>query len=352
MESVSGPPAAGETARNGPLARWRWLWLPALLVIGTVLLVAANVLLWMDRTLLNTDEFVGTVDGVLDRPGVRDHTAEVLAARAAQNPELQARIDQRLTQDEDLAFLSPILNAQMEPLLEEAIRRLLDTELAGAAGGRILRDLHNQVVATLENHDSVLQIQGDRLVLDLNEIIDRLFEGLNLPQPEQLGGSQERGEIVLLNDSRPLQQAGFIVRNRGWIMFGLLAGAVVSLGLATAAEPAGERRLMVPAGVLVTVGLVSLVLVLVANEVLDSAEGEQTVLMAIVKALERNLELQSLLLVVIGALVIAIADHQVRETVSKGSAAVAHRVEAFGAVRLLVIAAAIAAVLIFIFRRL
>jgi hypothetical protein len=350
MEAVSEGSAAGESARSGVGSKWRWLWLPALLVLSTVLLIAANLLFWIDRTVLDADEFIGTIEGVLDQPEVKDRTAQVLATRAAQNPEIQARIDEGLAQqNQNLAFLSPVLNAQIEPLLESVIRRLLDSDLVGTLVDDILRRLYAQVLAILEGQDTILQIQGNRLVLDLNEIIDRLFDRLNLTRPERLGGSQERGEVVLLNDSKPLQQASFFVENRGWIMFGLVAGAVVSLGVAATSQPGGWRRLVLPAGVLVAVGLISLVLVLIALAVLESVGGERVVLVEMVEALARNLEHQSILLVIVGAVVLAMTDHRAREGLSKGYAAVAERVEAFGAWRLLIIVGAVAALLLYIF---
>jgi hypothetical protein len=349
MEAVREGSGAGSSVKNGAGRRLRWLWLPALLVLSTVLLVAANLLFWVDRTVLDADEFIGTIESVLDQPEVKDRTAQVLAARAAQNPEIQARIDEGLAQqNQNLAFLSPVLNAQIEPLLESVIRRLLDSDLVGTLVDDILRRLYSQVLAILEDQDTVLRIQGNRLILDLNEIIDRLFDRLNLARPERLGGSQERGEVVLLNDSKPLQQAAFFVENRGWIMFGLVAGAVVSLAVVATSQPGGWRRLVLPAGVLVAVGLISLVLVLIAIAVLESVEGERIVLIEMVEALVRNLEHQSILLVIVGALVIAMTDHRARDGLSKGYSAVAERVEAFGAWRLLIIVGAVAALLLYV----
>jgi hypothetical protein len=349
METVTEVNGAGESVEKGAGSRWRWLWLPVVLVLSTTLLIAANLLFWVDRTVLDEDEFIGTIEGVLDQPEVKDRTAQVLATRAAQNPEIQARIDQGLAeQNPNLAFLSPVLNAQIEPLLEGVIRRLLDSDLVGTLVDDVLRRLYEHVLAIVEDQDTVLQIQGNRLILDLNEMIDRLFERLNLARPERLGGLEERGEVVLLNDSKPLQQASFFVVNRGWIMFGLVAGAVVSLGVAGASQPRGWRRLVLPAGVLVAVGLISLVLVLIAIAVVESVEGERAVLIEMVEALARNLEHQSILLVIVGALVLSMTDHRAREGFSKGYSAVAERVEAFGAWRLLIIVGAVAALMLYL----
>jgi hypothetical protein len=70
MEAVSEGNGAGSNVKKGAGVRLRWLWLPALLVLSTILLIAANLLFWVDRTVLDADEFIGTIEGVLDQPEV------------------------------------------------------------------------------------------------------------------------------------------------------------------------------------------------------------------------------------------------------------------------------------------
>ena len=292
------------------------------LILGGVLLFAANVLIWVNSTVFDSSEFTETVDNVLEEPAVKDRLTEVLVQQALESGEIEEQIVTRLP--EDLEILEPVVGAGLEPALQRVVRPLLDSQLLGNLRSEALLNLHRQIIAILEDDDSAIEVQGDALVLDLSELFDRVLDRLNVNPPERLGGSDapERllgtdGTIVLLEDVTGLREASFFVENRILLAVLLLGGAV--LCLVAAIFLAGERRrgVMFTGYTLIGVGIVTLLAIFIGNQVLESSAEERVVLREGVKALESNLRWQALALILLGAIGVAVTDRSIMGWVGK-----------------------------------
>ena len=206
-----------------------------LLCLGVLLLLLANVLFWINGTLLNSDNFADAVDETMAKPEVQDRMATVISQEAAPEVDLQARL--RTTLPDEVQFLVPLVGDSVtEELLYRLSLRLLSADITADARDAVVRNLHEQVIATLEgDDDKALKAQGNSLVLDLRPIVRGVFERVGLPIPARLeqAGAQGKGVIVLVDDNQGLGAASFFVSNR--VVFLVLALVAAIACLASAA---------------------------------------------------------------------------------------------------------------------
>ena len=100
-----------------------------------------------------------------------------------------------------------------EELLYRYSLRVLSSDITNDVRDDVVRNLHEQVVATLEGDDSkALRAEGDSLVLDLHPFVERVFERVGLPIPNRLQQASAEGKGVvgvLVDDSQGLEAASF-----------------------------------------------------------------------------------------------------------------------------------------------
>jgi len=93
-----------------------------LLCLGVLLLLVANVLFWVDRTLLDSDRFADAVDEAMAKPEVQDRMATVISQEGASEIDIQSRLKARLP--DELQFLVPLAGDSVtEELLQGLVAR-------------------------------------------------------------------------------------------------------------------------------------------------------------------------------------------------------------------------------------
>jgi hypothetical protein len=262
---------------------------------------------------------VETVSPVFDQPEVQDRIAQVLAEQALASGEVEQRITDRLPSD--LAFAQPFIAGEIQTVVEGIVRRLLDTQLLGDAREAVLLTLHRHMIGFLEDRDeNLVDIQDDQLVLDLRTTFNGLLDRVGV-EPARLGGSDgriadgSRGRIVLVENADALKPASFFVKNRTAIAACTLAASVVVFGAVIFFSSDRRRAALWTAYAVLGVGLLTLLVVFLSNQLLGSAAEERIVSRELVKALGSNLELQSLALMVLGACGVGLLERRIRAAI-------------------------------------
>jgi hypothetical protein len=285
----------------------RWL----LLGFGVLFLLLANLLWWVDGTLFNTDRFAGAVDNTLAQPEVQDRLATVISQEVAKGVDVQDRLQQTLP--DDFKFLASFAGDEIEQEVAYRVSlRLLSSGLTADVRNAIVEGLHERVVATLESdNDRLVQAEGNSLVLDLRPAINRVFErlGMDVPDRVQAAEDQGRGVVTLVDNTQALQQASFFVSNRVVFLFlALLLGAACLAGQVLL-EPDRMRGASRAGFAIAAVGVLTLLIVFVATQLIPD---NRVVLRELVSNFVVNLRRQSIVIVVLGAAIVLLADAKVR----------------------------------------
>lgn len=307
----------------------------SLVVLGAIALFAANALVWVDSTLLNSDGFSSAMNTALDKPEVEQRIADVLAQRVVESGEIQQRVDAELPPN--LAIVARVAAPQLEDVIAQVALRVLESDLTGNVRDAVILRFHSTIIGVLEDRDGLVGTQGNSIVLDLREVVDRIFARLGIATPAA-AQQEDFGQVVIVRDASGLKEASFFVRNRTEIAVGSLIVAACLFGAAVLIDRNHRHGLLLCGYGIAVTGLVTLLLVWGGNQVLESSAQERTVLRAIVDSLESNLKLQSLALTVLGVCLIAAFDRRVLRGLDTGWNRGAAAVERFGVSRAALIA--------------
>jgi hypothetical protein len=158
----------------------------AVLILALVpLLLAANVSLWVSRTVVDGPTFVVTVERALDDPGVAGGiadraTASVLRTIEALDPLVRG-----------VAFAAIGLPPDPDPDTLEALARsrvtaVLDSDLLREARQRAAFDLHALLRTGQATRSDLLVIDADAVLLDVRPIVVEVLDSLD-PRLARLG---------------------------------------------------------------------------------------------------------------------------------------------------------------------
>jgi hypothetical protein len=323
----------------------------SLLVLAGVFLFVANVLLWADLTLFDSGEFTQATQAALAKEDVQKRLGEALAAEIVQSEELQQRIEQQVPPNLNLAV--PVVIDQLEPVIAKVATRIIASERTGRLTSEVIPALHTQLVAILEDDDSRLGVEGDSLVLHLGGTAESVAQRFGIQLPPSEGGGSSRGDVVLIQDASYLEMASVLVKNRQELTLVMLVGAVASFGVAAWRIGNVRETLQKASIVLLAVGIFTLLALLVSNWILSDVFSERIAARELLKSFEVNLQKQSVLLVILGAIGIATTDASVRRVavdayngVVKGSRTA---LDKYGLGRLMLVAAAVIIILVLVF---
>lgn len=275
------------------------------LALGALLTLSANATLWVNRTVFDTDEFVGTVTEVMSDETVQEDLAERLSVRLVEQGDLQTRIQESLP--EGLKFLAPVLTITAQDLIERTALRILQSEEVAEIFETALTLVHRQLVYIIEG-EGTISFEDDKVILDLRPILQRVAEQLGVDDPDGLLANidipEDAGQIVLIDDAPRADAIQDLLSFHNQITLVVIAMALLCFAIAMLF--ARDRRSAVRnvGVVIVFCGLVAALLLLpirpiVAGFAQDSAVGE-----VIFDALVDRFRLQSFFLVLLGLLVV------------------------------------------------
>jgi hypothetical protein len=273
-----------------------------LLAAAGLLIFVANFLAWTQCTLLDSSEFQDEVSEALDEPAAQERAAAVIAESISNSDRIQTAIDERLP--ENLALLAPVLKSQLENGLQAVAERVLASEAFRGVRDEIVLRLHRTVVGVLKD-ERAIGVQGDQVVLDLNDLAPAVLQRIGLEAAERTQGGSDfvegDGRIVLVEDAGLVKNISFIARNADVVaLLAALAGLACLAGaIALSADVRGGIR--ASGYVLLGVGVTTLLIVFAVNQVVGGLYPERTVLRELVSSILSNLRLQALALTVVGA---------------------------------------------------
>lgn len=242
-------------------------------LIGLAALLSVVALLgaWVDRQLLNTDEWTATSAALLREETIRDPLADAIAAQVADGSRATAALEEVLPPR--LQPLAPQAGALVREAAQRATERLLDAPRVQQLWVDANRVTHEQLVEIVDGGGTV--VAGRGLVLDLRPLAVQIarqagFSGDRIERLPAIGG-----RIVILRPERVdnLRKAGDLLHTLSWLP-GIVALALYALAIWLARD--ARRRALLAAGAsLAAVGLIALIVRRIAgHELVDAVAGQ------------------------------------------------------------------------------
>lgn len=149
------------------------------IVLGTIAglaFVLTSVTMWLQQTVLVTDNFVGLVTAVTDDPQVIDSVSTRLSIQVVDRLEVETRL-QNLLPDALDRLAVPVTNA-LRDRLAEASSNFLTSEQFQDGWRTVLTTVHRDLVAVLRGDTENVTISNGTLTIDLLGIAGKLVEQL------------------------------------------------------------------------------------------------------------------------------------------------------------------------------
>jgi len=186
-------------------------WASILLVIGTVITPLAIITLWLNSTLLNTNQYVATIAPLSKNQAIASDLADSLANRVFTQVPVQQEISAAIPVS--FQFLAPILTQELKNFFTQETEALITSDQFNQVWISLNRFAHEQIVALLTGQGGALVTKNGQVTLDLQAIFDQVKtrlsqKGITLFQNVTL--SAENNQVVLFQSQFLAQAQSFI----------------------------------------------------------------------------------------------------------------------------------------------
>ena len=193
----------------------------AMVVIASVLAFASLPAIWLNRQLLNTDNYTKTSSDLLADPVIRDQVAVYLVDQLYSNVDVEGELRAALpTQFQPLAGAAA---GGLRTLAERASKDILARPRAQQAWEDANRVAHEQLLAVLNGGGTVLNSSGGNVVLDLRALLQQLAQrvGVGSRGVNALPENAARIEIVRSKQLSAAQDVAKGIRGLPIVLVGL-----------------------------------------------------------------------------------------------------------------------------------
>jgi uncharacterized membrane protein YcjF (UPF0283 family) len=206
-----------EEIKKGQGHGWRRFAVAMLILLGSLVIIGANLAFWMRGTIFNTDRWVNTVGPLTQNEVIVDTLTGYVVAEV-----FQAVNVQQVAQDilpERVAFLSVPLTAALQDAVRDTVSTAIQSDQVNAAWIAVNRTAHKAIIGVLRGEGDVLYVRGGQLTLDLSDLFGSIISRVGL---EELGlfEGEDVGKLVLLESRQVavVQSALALLDGMAWLL--------------------------------------------------------------------------------------------------------------------------------------
>jgi hypothetical protein len=166
---VTAKPAPAKTDRA---ERPHRILVPVLVVLGALCILVSTVSVWIRDVALDSDVWADTSAGLLESEDVRDALSVYIVDQAYSSGDVEARLE--LALPERLKPLAGQIASQLRGVAYESASQALSRPRVQELWRTTNRAVNEQLVALLEGETERLQLSGDAVVLDLDQIVENV----------------------------------------------------------------------------------------------------------------------------------------------------------------------------------
>jgi hypothetical protein len=178
--TTSDAPPADETPTDQPprAPRWRRILTATLVVLACVLAPLSAIAVWVNHTLLDTDQYVATIGPLASDPAIQNATADRITTALVSNTDLQTRVKNALPSR--AAFVAPYLTSGLESFVHQASLKILESDQWATIWNQANRRVHSQLVSILKGEGTkTVSTKNGKVTLDLTPLAQRVTQRLD-----------------------------------------------------------------------------------------------------------------------------------------------------------------------------
>lgn len=228
---------ASGTSAAGRLSRGRRRTVRALVVVGSILAFLSILSIWLERQVLNTDDWVSTSTQLIEDETIRTAISEYLVDELYANVDMESELE-KILPDPVKGLAGPAAGGIRQGA-GQATERILRTGTAKSLWEAANRAAHAELVVVLEGGDERLSTEGGVVTLDLGGMLGDLGRQIGLSESltDKIPDEAGRIEILRSDELKTAQQVARVVKGLALVLFLL---TLLSFGLAVYLS-AGQR---------------------------------------------------------------------------------------------------------------
>jgi len=190
---------AGEVERMQGVKRHRLRGIAA--VLAVIVAVASFSLAlpgaWARRTIVNPESYLGVVAPLASDPAVQEALAREITTAVFEALDVQGKLSAVLTEQAPaLSFLAGPITTSVQGFVQDQVQKIVASEQFQTFWNDANRLIQAQVIAILRGDSQVLQIQGDRVVLNYLPLINQALQSISGTVSELIGKPLTLPEIT------------------------------------------------------------------------------------------------------------------------------------------------------------
>lgn len=204
------------------MSRARRIAIPTLLVLGTLILFVGVFSVWINRQVLDTNNWVDTSSKLLADPHIDEQLSKFLIAEAYENANVEAELEAELpTQAQKLA--GPIAGG-LRQLAERTAERALAAPAFQALWEEANRSAHEALLKILNGGGSFVSTGEGTVTLNLHDLLEGVIEQAGLPTSVLEKLPPEAGELTVLESSQlsAAQKVAKLIRHLPLLLVALM----------------------------------------------------------------------------------------------------------------------------------
>jgi hypothetical protein len=202
----------------------------ALVTFATLLAFLAVLALWVNRQIVDTDNFTDTSSALLQEPVIRDQVAAYLVDELYARVDVEAEIRAALPDRADP--LAGTAAGALRDFAERATRDVLARPRTQQLWEDANRAMHAQLTDVLEGGGPAVSTEGGTVVLDMRELLDQTAQrvGIGARLRDRIPADAAQLTVLRSDQLETAQNAFVVLRALPWVLlvvaFGLFATAV------------------------------------------------------------------------------------------------------------------------------
>ena len=211
----------------------------ALVILATVVAFVAIFSVWINRQILNTDNWTVTSSRLLEQPTIRNQVADFLVDELYANVDVEAQLEEALP-ERAKPLAGPAAGA-LRTLAVRGTRELLARPRAQAAWENANREMHQLLIKVLEGGGPTVSTNNGVVVLDLKSLLAQTQERVGLGGRLANALPDDAAEITIL-ESDQLAVAQDAFRALRALPIVLVSLSLLLFGIALAVSPGWRRQ--------------------------------------------------------------------------------------------------------------
>jgi hypothetical protein len=189
----------------------------ALVALGSVLAFLSVFAIWVERQVLNTDDWVQTSDKLIQDQKIRSALSDYLVDQLYANVDLEKEFESKLP-GETKEFAGP-LSGVVRSVAPNGVEKVLETSTAQGLWQDANRSAHEQLVAVLEDKKEAVSTENGEVKLQLGSLVTNLADqvGVGASLAEKL--PPDAAEVRILRSDQLKTAQNIAVALKGLAIF-------------------------------------------------------------------------------------------------------------------------------------